>query len=559
MSEIKKRVDKTPKIQKPVRTIRNKHPIPDDLLEELTGKFYAKGYSHAGASKDKVALKGFDGISGSASEDIHDNLQTLRNNSRMLEMESPFANSVLNTMTTNVIGRGLRLQSKVNRDVLGLTPEQAEELEDQIEREFALWADDRMNCDSDGMDDFYGLQQLAYRASLQSGDSFILIKRRRSTQMRPYSIRLQLIEADRCRTPNSLPGWSTTAQKGSHMIYDGVEVDSSGEVVSYHFSKHHPNEFSLGMTATDEFYTVQAFGSRTGLPNVLQIMRRIRPEQYRGIPLLAEVIEQVLQINRYSNAETMSAVLQAYASIWITRSPENIDDPTLMQLGEDADYQTDDELSWSPASINYLDPGENVTYTQPTHPSANYASFLEANLTQIGAGVGIPYDILTKKHNASYSASRAAQLDFSKEIEMRREWFVRDFCDPVFEWFMTEAVARGRIIAPGFTDDPIKKKAYLNAEWIGPSLGSINPKDEITSLSMAVQNGWMTNEQAAMILFGYDWYNNVDSLKRERELQSMLPPDPTKIRTISYSGEGGERNEVLDNQSVRQSDTADRD
>ena len=39
-----------------------------------------------------------------------------------------------------------------------------------------------------------------------------------------------------------------------------------------------------------------AYGEKTGLPNILQVMDSERPDQYRGVPYLAPVIEPLLQL-----------------------------------------------------------------------------------------------------------------------------------------------------------------------------------------------------------------------------------------------------------------------
>ena len=66
---------------------------------------------------------------------------------------------------------------------------------------------------------------------------------------------------------------------------------------------------------------------------------------------------------------------------------------------------------------------------------------------------------------------------------MRREWLVKDFCEPVYELWLTEAVALGRISAPGFLTDPLVRRAYLQADWIGPSAGQIDQTKEVQAAS----------------------------------------------------------------------------
>lgn len=100
---------------------------------------------------------------------------------------------------------------------------------------------------------------------------------------------------------------------------------------------------------------------------------------------------------------------------------------------------------------------------------------------------------------------------------MRRQWFVRDFCGPVYELWMDEAVARGRISAPGFFSDPVMRAAYLGCEWIGPSQGQLEPVKEINAEIAAIREGITTREQATIRLNGGQWDANVERLMRENE------------------------------------------
>lgn len=138
---------------------------------------YAKGYSEAGASVTRRALKGFTPDSGSPNEDINRNNATLRQRSRMLYMASPVATSAINTNRTKVVGTGLTLKATVDRDLLGLSPEAAKEWQHKAEMEFRLWGGKKQNCDALGLNNFMALQQLALKSWLMSGDVFVLVKR----------------------------------------------------------------------------------------------------------------------------------------------------------------------------------------------------------------------------------------------------------------------------------------------------------------------------------------------------------------------------------------------
>ena len=492
----------------------------------------ARGYGDAGASYTKKALKGFRADSGHPNEDINENNYTLRQRSRMLYMASPIAAAALKRQRTNVVGNGLRLKSTINREVLGMTPEAAEAWQKRTEAEFALWAERKNACDATGVNDFYGMQQLVMLSWPMSGDCFAVVKHYNTTPLLPYSLRLHIVEADRVRTPTADGGVGILTTTGTapngNAIYDGVEVDKNGQIVAYYISNNYPYQNTIVPT---KFTRVEAYGPRTGLPNILHIMDSERPDQYRGVPYLAQVMEPLLQMRRYTEAEIMAAVVQSFFTAFIKTEAGAGDNP-FNEVGSSLPEVSRDpnEYEMGPGQINIMEPGEDVTFADPKRPASGFDSFLRAICEQVGAALEIPADLLLKAFNSSYSASRAALLEAWKAFRMRRKWFVDDFCTPIYEIFIAEAVARGRISAPGFFSDPATRAAYLGAEWIGPSQGQLDPTKEITAEILAIGEGITTREQATIRLNGGKWDANVDQIAREnRKLREALET-PTQSR-----------------------------
>lgn len=484
-------------------------------MSKKTRRFQNKGYSHTGASITKRALKGFDGKSGSPNEDINYNNDKLRQRSRVLMMSGGLALSAIKTNRTNIVGPGLYPKPRLDKDFLGMTTEEADIWQKKAEREFALWANNKRACDATGMNDFYSMQALALLASLASGDSFALFKRYKETKFFPYSLRLHIIEADRVSSPNGLsdgcPAITDGKAKGSeNKIYDGVEINSDGLVVAYHIRNNYPRERNSSKT---EWQRVEAFGKLTELPNIVQVMNSERPDQYRGVPYLAAVIEPILQTRRYTEAELMAAIVESFYTAFITT--ENADDIPFDEAIPDevAEVSNDeDEYEMGPGTTIALKPGENVTFGDPKRPAGGFNNFIRAISVQIGAALEIPADLLLKEFNASYSASRAALLEAWKAFKMRRSWFVSDFCKPIYEVWMYEAIALGRISAPGFFEDPLIRQAYLGTSWIGPSQGMLDPTKEISAEVMACEYGLSTYSDSATRLNGSDWDANIERL-----------------------------------------------
>lgn len=508
------------------------------------------GYSEAGASYKKRSMRGMPSASLSTKSDINDNVQTLRGRSRNLYMSKPLATSAIKLNRTNVVGTGLRLKSAVDRETLGMTPEQAIAWQKKAEAEFALWAEDRRASDALGISDFYEQQGLVLVSKLLSGDVFALIKRERVSTRYPYSLRLHIIEADRVRTPlvnGGMPGSITTGKaENGNDIYDGVEVDRSGKVVAYHISNHYPYEWNRG--EEDRTVRVKAVGTETGLPNILHVMTPERPEQYRGVPYLAHVIEPLLQIGRYTEAEIQAAIIQSFFTAFVITegNPAEIPFAEAYEEGAVPDIASgDNEYQMGAGQVTILKPGEDIKFAQPTHPQTGFDVFVKAMAEQIGSALEIPQSVLMKSFNANYSASRGELMEAWKAFKMQRQWLTDDFCKPVYELFITEAVARGRLQAPGFFTDPTIRRAYLKSEWIGPSQGQLDPKKEVEAAILNVENGFSSRAAEAIKLSGGEFTDNVDKLADEnRRLAEALKPIQALQQTqISDEEPEGDENE----------------
>lgn len=501
----------------------------------------ALGYSEAGASKTRRALRGFNPASGSAQQDIDLQNMTLRQRSRMLYMAAPLATSAIDTNRTKVVGTGLTLKTSVNRSFLGMEPDTAKKWEKTTELEFRLWAGKKQNCDALGINNFESLQQLALKSWLLSGDVFVLIKRVDPAPLNPYSLRLHIIEADRISTPadtsKAMAGYLPTegvvpeGKPGAgNKIHDGVEVDENGRIVAYYICDRYPNQITVA--GNPKWTRVEAYGEKTGLPNILHIMDSERPDQYRGVPFLARVIEPLLQLRRYTESELMAALIQSYFTAWIeTENPQSEyplnevgagdvvggeeDDPTGMNGGISS---SENEHEMGPGTVNVLKPGEKVVFGNPNIPSAGFETFTKTLAKLLGAGIEMPYDVLVKEFNSSYSASRGALLEAWEGFKMRRKWFVDDFCQPIYEIWLAEAVARGRIKAPGFFENPITREAWSGARWIGPVQGQLDPKKEAEAALALASAGVKTYEQITRELGGGDFEENAEQLKHEKEL-----------------------------------------
>ena len=476
---------------------------------EVLNSIGSSGYGNHGASVQKKSLAGWLASGGSAVEDIDRNIPTLRKRSRDLFMGAPIATGALKSTVTNVVGSGLKLNAQIDAEYLGMTPEEADAWETIAEREFDFWASGK-DCDITRMNNFYELQWLAFLSQLQSGDVLALLPTTKRITT-PYELCVQLVEADRVCNPN------LNVMTLDNKVVNGVEIDTKGEVIAYHIANFHPDS---AMAVQNKWQRVEKFGSRTGRLNVLHLMEMERPEQRRGVPILAPVFESLKQLSRYSEAELMAAVISGMFTVFVTtESPQGGD---FGGIHADDALDPDDETTVELGNglVNYLNEGEKVETSNPGRPNTAFDGFVTSICRQIGVALEIPYEVLMKHFTSSYSASRGALLEAWKMYKRRREWLANDFCQPIYEEFLAEAVAKGRIHAPGFFDDPIIRKAYAKCEWNGPTQGQLDPLKEVNAAAKRVEEGFSTRTRETIELTQGDFFANHALRVQEEKLRS---------------------------------------
>lgn len=493
-------------------------------LQVLNGSGY--GYGNYGANSNRKQQKGWFWHSRSPKEDMDDNHDELMQKCRDTYYGAPIATSALKTTRTNVVGSGLKARPNIDAEFLGLSEEEAANWERNTIREWNLWADST-SCDLERLNNFYELQQLAFLSWIMNGDVFALLPFNKRPNM-PYDLRIQLVEADRVCNPMS---YTFDTDK----VVEGVERNEQGEIVAYHICNVHPKGF---YTKDKTWKKVLAYGSKTGRRNVLHCMMQERIGQNRGVPLLAPVIEAIKQLGRYTDAELMAAVVSGMFAVFIeTPTPEN----KIGELGSESDEEDEiNEMSLAPGAILALNEGERANIANPGRPNTAFDGFVSSLCRQIGSAIEIPPELLLKQFTNNYSASRGALLEAWKTFRMYRAWLSNDFCQPVYEEWLAEGVAKGRIHAPGFFQNPMIRKAYSSCAWSGPSAGQLDPVKEANAAKIRVEEGFSTRQQETIEMNGGDFFENNRQRIREETVRRELPNFQKASIIVKEEGEESE-------------------
>jgi len=496
--------------------------------------------SYTGASRTRRTISEWMPKDGDPDSATIQDLPELRKRSRDLVKNAPLATGAINTCCTNIVGSGLKLHSQIDRKTLSSFGEdQAEAWEATTEAEWGLfWGTKDVDIQRTLVGD--AICDMVLRQTLENGDVFVNLPR--LDRGGPYALKIQLIESDRVCNDGNKPDVQN--------LIAGVQKDIYGAPTAYHVCNQFPVGYGYVRPTTGKKWDViPAYGRNTGLPNILHIFRPLRPGQTRGIPYLSPVIEALKQLDRYSEAELMAAVVSAMFTVFIkTENGESGFD--ISELGAETNAQADDkDVKLASGAIVDLARGEEIQVADPKRPNAAFDPFVLAILRQIGVALEIPFEILIKHFTASYSAARAALLEAWKFFSARRQWLAQNFIQQVYEVWLYEAVTSGRINAPGFLTDPLIRKAYCGAEWTGPSKGMIDEEKEVNAAKERIAIGISNRQREMASLLGADWEAEFPQLVKENRMmkEAGLIMEPQQ-RPPGSQGKGGSLETLVDSQ-----------
>ena len=385
----------------------------------------------------------------------------------------------------------------------------------RAEQEFRVWSESTYS-DYMGEMNFFSLQKLAYYSQKTSGDCFALLPYDPRPGA-PYDLRVQLIEADRvCNKDDA---------GDTDEIAGGIERDKDGKPVAIYIRTPHPGATYFSMLNTmPTWKRVPIFGARTGRRNIIHLKDVDRIGQSRGVPVLTPIIETLKQIGRYSEAELAAAVVNSMLSVFVKRP---IEGPSGMELHWLDEYEKRGEappwenpLRFKLGNGTWIDgaPGEDLNVITAARPSSQFDPFQTAMIKQIGMALRLPMEILIQLFQSSYSASKAAFLAAQKTFEAERDAFDFYFNQPIWEAWITEAVIKERLSAPGYLTNPAIRFYYSGAYWQTSEQNQIDETKEATAANLRVEYGFSTRAREAAKLTGMSYADIVAAQAKEKEL-----------------------------------------
>jgi lambda family phage portal protein len=417
---------------------------------------------------------------------------TLRNRSRDLSRNNPFAKKAVQSISNNTIGTGIR--AKVSANSKGAKK--------RLHDAWIGWAD-KTACDNEGRKTYYGIQKMVMRAVIESGDCLIL---KRIDKDAKIPLKLIVLEIDHLDMNKN----DASADKDGNFNFLGIRFNKKGQRIGYWLFDSHPGEYRSFTNLTSKLVPANS---------VIHVFEQLRPAQQLGVPFGVSSFLRARDMDEYNDAQVIRQKIAACYSVFIQT------DASIGTAVERAEMERVE-----PGIIQQLGAGETVSFGQPPTVE-NFAEFHRTIMQGIGAGFGTTYENITGDYsNVNFSSGKMGHIEHHRNVE---DWqwnmIIPQLNDPIWEWFIEAADLAG------------VSTAGAGAEWTPPRREMIDQAKEVKGILGAVRMGLMS-VQDAIREQGYDPEEVIEEMAEWNKILDekgiILDSDPRQGKGMPPDGRG---------------------
>ncbi len=437
-----------------------------------------------------------------------------------LYRNDPHARAAVTRLVDMLVGAGVRLSPRPNARALGIDSSSKDgrarlkDLAQQLKSEWQLFANDpRKFNDAQRR---YGLNtqlRLMARTWKRRGETTAYLTWRKDPLAR-YATCLRVIDPDRLCNP--------MGQADTLTMRGGISYDEDGTPLAYHVRNGHPSDYFR--YAQQLKWTTIPRVTEWGRPVFIHAMEPDREDQSRSVTPFAALMTRLRMITKFADAELASATVNALFAAFV-HSNLPIAEATQAFTPQASTFADKRNAHWreNPARLNgvripVLPIGDEIKINASPRQTNAFQHFQTAFLQSIAAALGISYEQLAMDWSrTNYSSARAALNEVWRHIEAEFSVFVEQVIVPIYYAVVEESFDRGFLKTPaGAPDFWTMPGAYLEARWIGPGRGYVDPVKEAQSAGIRMDQLTSTLEEECA-LGGEDWEDVLDQAAIEKD------------------------------------------
>jgi len=389
---------------------------------------------------------------------IRSSSHNLRARVRQLVRDCPHFARAVQVQVDFTVGTGTNFQSRI-RNAKWKPGEKGQsrfnrKLCQNVEDAVSWWMDE---ADASGRLHFGELERLAKAQDVEVGE-FLFVKTFIKDPKRFIPFALMPYEVD----------WLTSnyqqVAKGNE-VDQGKEYDPvTGRIVAYHLQA--PANFGLlGMSQAKPAVRIPA-------EYVLNHFETRRPGQMSGVSPFVTAVLIARDLDDYLGATVDTAKLAAKYLAMVETS-----DIAAFQGARTIDDNGKKIEELENAIIEYLRPGEKITFAKNENPGSTFDPFTRFILRVVAISTNSSYTLLSGDYSqTNYTTLRGERQDMLKMFAFPQFRHVKHFTAPVIEEVIYWAFMSGKLKLP--SDFAINPRPYYRGVYIPPGMEPIDPLRE---------------------------------------------------------------------------------
>ncbi len=421
----------------------------------------------------------------------------------------------------DTIGTELKLNARPNLNGLRYSESERAEWCRNVEADWRRWSWNPAECDFAGKSTVPEMTDAVIRHYLVHGEAIGVLDFLTQASRRVYGLetgtKVSLVP------PHRLP--RTTRE------YDGLDQgifhDARGRPAMYRFRRREGGiDVDVDIPARDVIHVMDR-GENPGSP--------------RGISVLAPILKVLAQSDQLADATLATALLQTiFAATIKSPEPSEVAFQALQTLGDELQgYEGASELTQdfidllgsrmgavsrgismsNQAQVNHLAPGDSFEMHTAATPGSQYLPFSQNLQREMARRLGITFESFAMDHsNATYSSVRMGISSIWPIVLRRRERIAAPFVQRIYEAWLEEGIAEGRIpLKGGYRAFLANRQRIVWAEWQGPAQPTADDYKSAMAAKVRLELGLSSMADEAALL-GRDWEETALQIARELEL-----------------------------------------
>lgn len=423
--------------------------------------------------------------------------------SQELVRNNPLAHRIKKVWSNNIAGSGIKLE------VLSKQLKTAE----KFMEDWDDWAES-LDCDFEGDNNLYGLQNLWAGTVVESGGVFVRqhINPKLMKQGK-FPLQLQTIEqGDLDRGKNKF------TKNG--VIIDGVQYNGSGQKEGYWFWSE-KTLTGLGKPPKSKFVPAD---------KIVHIFRKERAGQHLGMTWLASCGTTLRNYDTYVDAKLMQQQIAACFALIFEEATSS------MGVSGEGTSEMPDQVE--PGMVEYVKNG-TIPHTITPPKADNSSSFDTSVKRDAAAGAGITYEQLTGDYSqVNFASGRMGKNEFYAELDVVQQTTFRPKLDVIFSWFKN-------------IHSTLNKGSDFKPDWTFPARTSVNPKEELEVVLTKVRSGLLSPRRACK-MFGNRLTDIIREWEKDKKEFGEMPfdIDPSKFASTG--------NQLDDNDAASSNSTSEK-